>query len=259
MDRLIRLAAKVPLANSVFERPARRRPPHPFFNVIRLTLVIAGVIPFSSFAQNANENERQHPQRRGGSKQTGTTKTHSLASNRRDLIVLENLLRSLLLVSLWLLGTAGAHAEGSCPPGMYPNNPGSTNGVNGCNPIPGYGKEGQQQEPSPPTSVWEDRWGAMATDEPRGVLGAATGYSNEQAAQRAALSDCKAKGGMNCTLTNSYRNGCTALTVSDSKFYYGADATTDVVASMGMRACTEAGNKNCHTYYTACSPPVRIQ
>lgn len=61
MDRLIRLAATLPLADSVFKQPARRRPTHSFFNVIRLTLVIAGVIPFFSFAQNANGNERRLP------------------------------------------------------------------------------------------------------------------------------------------------------------------------------------------------------
>ena len=155
----------------------------------------------------------------------------------------------------------GAHAEGNCPPGSYPI---GGRAVAGCAPIPGYGSgtasgAGNQQSPTPPAAIWEDRWGAMATDEPRGVLGAVTGFSNEQAALRAALSDCEAKGGINCSLTNSYKNGCTALTVSDSSFYYGADATKEIVASDGMRACTEAGKKNCRTYYTACSPPVRIR
>lgn len=155
----------------------------------------------------------------------------------------------------------GAHAEGNCPPGSYPIGGSATAG---CAPIPGYGNgtasgAGNQQSQTPPAAIWEDRWGAMATDEPRGVLGAVTGFSNEQAAQRAALSDCKAKGGINCSLANSYRNGCTALTVSDSSFYYGADTTKEIVASDGMRACTEAGKKNCRTYYTACSPPVRIR
>lgn len=152
--------------------------------------------------------------------------------------------------------SAGVHAEGNCPSGYYPIGGRATAA---CAPIPGNGNArgaGQQQSPAP---VWENRWGAMATDEPRGVLGAVTGFPNEQAAQRAALSDCKAKGGINCTPTISYKNGCTALTVSDSSFYYGADTTIEIVSSDGMRACTEAGKKNCRTYYTACSPPVRVR
>lgn len=151
--------------------------------------------------------------------------------------------------------SVGAHAEGNCPPGFYPIGDRATAA---CAPIPGN-SGGQQQSPTPPAPVWENRWGAMATDEPRGVLGAVTGFADEEAAQQAALSDCKAKGGINCTLANSYKNGCTALTVSDSSFYYGADSTIEIVAADGMRACTEAGKKNCRTYYAACSPPVRVR
>lgn len=47
MDRLIRLADKVPLANLVSKQPALRRPPRPFFNVTRLTLAIASAAPLS--------------------------------------------------------------------------------------------------------------------------------------------------------------------------------------------------------------------
>ena len=147
-----------------------------------------------------------------------------------------NLAGALLALSCFSIDV---HAEGNCPPGSYPIGGRATAA---CAPIPGNG--GQQQAPRAPEPVWEDRWGAMATDEPRGVLGAVTGYPNEQTAQQAALSDCKAKGGINCTLTNSYRNGCIALTVSDSSFYYGADSTIDIVAFVGMLTCIEAGKKN---------------
>lgn len=83
----------------------------------------------------------------------------------------------------------------------------------------------------------------MATDAPRSILGAVTGQPSQQAAQQAALSDCKSKGGINCKPANTYKNGCTALTSSDSSFYTGADVTIDIVAAQGMRACIEAGDK----------------
>lgn len=63
MDRLIRLAAKVPPANSVFKLPARRRSQSFFFNVIWLTLVIASAIPFSSFAQNTTADQQEQRER----------------------------------------------------------------------------------------------------------------------------------------------------------------------------------------------------
>lgn len=164
-----------------------------------------------------------------------------------------------VLVVLWCL-TIGARAEGNCPSGSYPIGGGNA-GWTGCAPLPGNsGVRGQlqQQAPSPIAPVWEDRWGAVAFDGPRGILGVATGHQSEHAAQQAALTDCRARGGIKCQSENSYKNGCTAFTIGDLGYYRGADATLSEVIASGMQKCKEL-DKNCETYYSACSPPVRVR
>ncbi|MBL0896970.1 DUF4189 domain-containing protein, partial [Pectobacterium atrosepticum] len=146
------------------------------------------------------------------------------------------------------------HAEGNCPPGSYPIGGGATAG---CAPIPGNGS-GQQQAPSAPEPVWEDRWGAIAFDGPKFILGASAEFPSEQAAKSAALNHCKVKGGDNCQIEISYVNGCTAFTIGERNYYRGAMATLHQAVADGLKKCNET-DKKCETYYSACSPPVRIR
>ncbi|MGJ7491927.1 DUF4189 domain-containing protein [Variovorax sp. ZT4R33] len=165
-------------------------------------------------------------------------------------------LRSFLLIALWLLGTAGAHAEGSCPPGMYPNNPGSTSGVNGCNPIPGYGGQRAPQQPAP---RWESRWGAIATDAPKGVIGATVDKPSKREASQAAVSDCQQQGGMICKIDVAYDNQCAVLVVGANGYNTPNAATVEKATELGMKTCREAGSTDCRVLYSACSLPVRIR
>ncbi|MDR6214583.1 DUF4189 domain-containing protein [Paracidovorax wautersii] len=163
---------------------------------------------------------------------------------------------SVLFVLCYL--SMGVRAEGNCPAGYYPIGGGTTAG---CAPIPSNSATsggGQQQAPSAPVPLWEDRWGAVAFDGPKGILGVATGLQSEYAAQQSALNDCKARGGIKCQSEISYKNGCTAFTIGDLGYYRGADATLSEVVIAGMQKCKEK-DKNCETYYSACSPPVRIR
>lgn len=157
--------------------------------------------------------------------------------------------------------SSSANAEGNCPSGSYPIGGGNA-GWTGCAPIPGHpngtGQRGQQQAPIPPTPIWEDRWGAVAFDGPRGILGVATGHQNEHAAQQAALNDCQTRGGIKCQSEISYVNACTAFTIGDQGYYRGAKARLDQVIAEGMQKCKET-DQNCETYYSACSLPVRIR
>ena len=153
----------------------------------------------------------------------------------------------------------GAHAEGGCPPGTYPI---GNRAVAACAPIPdgAGGRQGQQQVPIPPAPVWEDRWGAMAVDGPHGVLGTSTGLSRESSAQQVALENCRAKGGIDCKLQLSYRNACGAFTVNgDGAYSSASSATLDQAISLSMQECTKGGAKNCSSYFSACSPPVRVR
>lgn len=78
-------------------------------------------------------------------------------------------------------------------------------------------------------------------------------------AEKTALADCKAKGGVPCKLEIAYKNGCVALTVSTTGYNTAADLTTQKATQAGMNTCTKAGAKDCQTYYTACSPAAVVQ
>jgi hypothetical protein len=167
--------------------------------------------------------------------------------------------RWLLLGTLLMLGNV-AHAEGGCPPGMIPA---SGTDINSCVPIPpGYNNNPQQAQPRPPQlppQQWEDQWGAIATYEPNGSLGTATEMPSQSSAERAALADCQSKHGSTCKIQLSYRNQCAAMVVSDKGYNVTPAATVDLAVTKGMAICTKSGDPNCHVYYSACSPAVRIQ
>ena len=164
--------------------------------------------------------------------------------------------RSFLLVVLWLFGNWGAHAEGSCPPGMYPNNLGSTGGVNGCNPIPGYSNQRTLQ---PSEQQWERRWGAIATSTQDGILGVSADRQSKEEASQMALEDCQSKRGASCKVDRTYDNQCAAVVVGDGGYNVGNAATVDMAVASGMKTCRDGGFTNCHAYYTACSFPVQVR
>jgi hypothetical protein len=168
--------------------------------------------------------------------------------------------KPLLVVALFLVGSV-VHAEGECPPGMFPTNPAGIQGPVGCAPIPGYGQQQQppKQGPVSPPAEWADQWGAMAIDSDKGVLGTAVDISNKSAAQQSAIEDCQAKGGRICKLGITYYNQCASLVVSKEGHAATSAATIDKAVQLGMKTCIGAGYHNCHAGYTACSLPVRIQ
>jgi hypothetical protein len=165
------------------------------------------------------------------------------------------LARALLLAMAGLLWNGLVHAEGGCPPGMYPfrfapNQPSS------CAPIPG---NGNQQTPQQQITQWERRWGAVATDGPRGAMGVATDRGSEREASQAAMQDCQSKGGVNCQIDTAYDNQCAAVVVGDGGYNVSSRRTADQAAAVGMKTCRDAGRANCHVHYSACSLPVRVQ
>jgi hypothetical protein len=166
--------------------------------------------------------------------------------------------RWLLLGLLLLLGSS-VHAEGECPPGMYPTNPPGAQGPVGCAPIPGYNQQRQapQQQQAPP-AVWNSRWLAIATDSAKGSLGTATDMANQDEAEQMAMTSCRAKGGTQCKVDVSYGNGCAAMVSGDTGYNVHGAATLNEATQLAMQTCTKA-TTHCHVYYSTCSLPVRIQ
>lgn len=137
---------------------------------------------------------------------------------------------------------------------------GQTQGGNGVASVPLCQSADGQTDASTqaPTLHWESRWGAIATDEPHGVLGSVTDMRSQRAAEKGAMDDCKAKGGVNCTIQLPYKNACTALVVGDSKFIVTVDKTAEMAGKQGIDGCSKE-SANCHVYFTACSPPALVK
>ncbi len=99
------------------------------------------------------------------------------------------------LLMFGLFASGLAYAEQGCPAGLVPTGqaPGPI-----CVPMPGYGIGGPspvQQRPSAPQPRWLDRWGAVAFDSVAAKMGTATDRKSSRDAERAALKDCKNRGG----------------------------------------------------------------
>ena len=148
-----------------------------------------------------------------------------------------------------------AHAEGGCPPGMIPY---SGTDINSCGPIPpGYYQQASQI-PNTPSPRWESRWGAIATDAPKGIIGSSSAALSEKDAGAKAIADCKSKGGATCTLKATYANGCGVLLVSDKAFNVNWGPTEAVAIQKGMEVC-KTGGSGCRVYFSSCSPAAQIQ
>jgi hypothetical protein len=163
-----------------------------------------------------------------------------------------------LYFGLLLLSVNLVHAEGECPLGMFPTNPSGAQGPVGCAPIPGYAQPQQAHQQQPPPQ-WVRRWGAIATDSVKGVLGTATGLSSKSEAQQESMADCHAKGGSPCKFEIAYDNECAAMVVGNKGYSINTGDTADAANQLAMKTCSADGDPKCHVYYSACSLPVRTQ
>ena len=170
---------------------------------------------------------------------------------------MKTLARALLMTVAGLLWNGLVHAEGGfCPPGTIDHNNGRAAAIV-CSPIPGYG---QQQAPQQqPAEIWQDRYGAIAGDDKKGILGWATDMRAEGAAKDAAIVDCNSKGGVACRVQVAFRNACAAFSTGDTKYTVVARPRLDDAISAGIKGCMETGDRNCRTVLKVCSLPVRVQ
>lgn len=161
------------------------------------------------------------------------------------------LIKAILLILGFFFAGGTLHAEGNCPAGYSPI--GATDGqtgTQGCAPTPGYNQV--------PTAHWENRWGAMATDDVKGVVRSAVGASNRDQAESKALAGCKADGGLRCKVELAYYNQCAAMTVGDNNHNITSAATLNEAIQLSLKTCSSATD-HCHVYRTACSLPAQLQ
>ncbi len=164
-----------------------------------------------------------------------------------------------IILGLILLSSA-VEAEGNCPPGYYSiGAPQGQAGPQGCAPIPRDGSSQQQPQIRSPVPQWEDHWGAIATALPMGVLGVANNFTSQSGAEQAAVADCQSKGASTCKIDLSYRNQCVAMIVGHPGYNVTPGANIEGAVRTGLKTCVDAGDTNCHVYFSACSLPQRVQ
>jgi hypothetical protein len=155
---------------------------------------------------------------------------------------------------------AQTHACGGAPAGSEVQ-VGEAPGGNGVAPTPlcDWVTSNQSPRSQPPPARWSDQWGAIVTDNSKGLLGVSTNVASRSQAEQLALADCRAKGGNECRVDAAYTNQCAAMIVGDKHHGSASAATIDQAISLGIKACSDGGDTNCHVYYTGCSLPQRIQ
>jgi hypothetical protein len=162
------------------------------------------------------------------------------------------ILQIALIVGVSLFLISAAYAESGCPPGMIPYRAGTD--PNACGPIPTV------SGPTMPTGPqWASRWGAIASDASKGVMGAVDSRSSKREASRLAITECKTRGGLDCKVRFTYHNQCVVTVQGSSGATNSGAATIEEATNIGMRSCAEHGDTDCDIYYKACSLPVRVR
>ncbi len=156
-------------------------------------------------------------------------------------------IRCLLWLTLFLCSPS--HADGNCPAGYYEV---GGNGVSGCNAYPSSSGAYSNADPQ-----WSSRWGAIATAS-GGILGVANDAGSRAKAEKAALKQCKAKGGQGCLIDLSFGNQCGALAWGDNYSYAFSSPDLAIAEAESVKSCSMKA-EGCRVFYSACSYAEKIR
>jgi hypothetical protein len=149
--------------------------------------------------------------------------------------------------------TVACQAANACPAGTIQQ---QGIGWQGCAPIPGVG--GDSASSQLPQAVWEDRWGAFAIDLSVGVV-SSKDMPSKRKAEKAALDECRIKGGAKCKIELTYFNQCGVVISGSTGHNTARAASIDRASEIGIDICKKSGDSNCSVYYSECSFPVRVK
>lgn len=154
-----------------------------------------------------------------------------------------------LLGGLLLLIAGAAWAQ--CPYGI-PNNP-------GCVPPDAWP---QNQGGGAATAIrqpyWVYTWGALAADKT--TVGASTGFDTKRQAEKAAVKDCRARGGSKeCKALIAYHHQCIAA-ASGKGFSWAHGPDIEKAKQDALGVCNGYdGDVECSIYYTNCTEPYLVR
>ncbi len=165
-------------------------------------------------------------------------------------------------IALYVLTITDLRAENGCPAGYEPWKI-PVESASDCFAIPNYGQQNSQlpSQTVPSGPQWATRWGAIAIGSTAsgGGVGVVTDMKNQRAAEKAALKQCKSRGGgKSCRIEISYADQCAAIAWGD-RFYNTARAeTVELASDLSLAACSKK-TENCKIYYANCALPVRVK
>src|SRR3546814_10776216 len=132
----------------------------------------------------------------------------------------------LLNVLVLALSGSPVRAQTACPQGVAA-------GSAQCVPASLTAPMPEVSKPAVPQVKGADSWGAIAIDDIRGEAGIGTGFPSKRKAKKAAIEECRKRGGEDCSISIIYTNQCAAV-VSNSVMSSSANAPT-------MREAIETG------------------
>ena len=112
--------------------------------------------------------------------------------------------------------------------------------------------------PAAPPARWVDRWGAIASDR-ISVFGIVSDKASKSEAERAALSECRTRGGGECQVTFAYHNQCAAVAAGQKGTISFHAPTVEEAIEASLKKCEVEKGGECRVYYSGCSLPVRVQ
>ncbi|MBS0580623.1 MAG: DUF4189 domain-containing protein [Proteobacteria bacterium] len=114
--------------------------------------------------------------------------------------------------------------------------------------------------PDPPPEP--DVWGALAVSASTLASGSSWNYKSEAAASKAALGQCRARGGTDCKVVTTVADVCVALAVSNAEKTYAVGGPTgagNYADDAAMLKCQRAGGKSCFVQASFCADGQRHQ
>lgn len=158
--------------------------------------------------------------------------------------------RALLSVAYLLVASPVCFAQ-QCPQGLA--------GMPNCLP-PDHPSHPNAWANSPrqPAAHFEGRAAAVAMGKAASGFSSSGPMATRRIAERAALRQCRERGGVDCKLILSYQNQCAAL-VWGLHYRAGASApTVDEAVAMADKECARQ-TEDCRVFFSGCSYPERVR
>ena len=146
-----------------------------------------------------------------------------------------------------LIVTGAAYADGGCPPGQVPQ---QGNGWRSC--VPAGNSSSGQGSDTPGVNV-AARWVALAVDAQKGAMGESSESLTRDQAEGTALSSCVGKGGSQCKVVISAKNGCISMATSSTVYGTGSGLSPEAAKGDAMEVCRKGGGPDCGVVYLKCA------